>query len=1352
MSDNTIDNVAKIGIKFETDKASLRQVKEQFTSEMKNIAKENSSIINNTIGKSLADTIKNANKQGGITQNVQQFKSYQQALSDLERKAANVYRQLQTLDKTDYQNKVRLNSELAKIREQYQALNKESANFRKNIGISNSRGFYDLNSNIDYFKSKARSKFAMMTSERLIDSAFNLPENIMSDLQQLEQAKVNFAQVMPDSFTNNQNAMNQAMKEFIQVAADYGTSVDDVTEAGRLWGRQYKDVNIIQELVRNSTKLSITDNMSLVDVNKALEATIQQYGVSLKTAAEAQKVSGDYVDKWSHLADTALVTAMDLAKANEQSASAAHQAGIGFDFLQGMITTMAAKTGKSGAEVGRSIRSMLVSMNTAKARKEFAKLGISLETLDKDGTKHVRNMEQVIIELMQKLKTTKLDIRDTITAMSGGKMQYNNVLALLTAYDELQKNINLSKNSAGWANEQVALQTETISRQLQGLKADYMAFINTLSQAGATEGLKDVVKTLREVVQVISHINPKNLDMIYNTMKAIIALRSGLYLLSVALVQIPRQFTMLSRSIMTLPARIAATTSAVRGLSMALSLATKVAGAIGVLITVLQVGYTLYDAYNSKQDEAAEKARLHAENLGSEISQLKTKQESLKTLSEQLESNRAIMEKSTKDSEDYKNADSEIIKIKDKIIDILDDEGKAKVLQADFAKSAIDGEITKLNSMATAYQADKERYYQAQEEKTNKLIAEYNTRLSYYESEANLLGAMLENIGSVKSGIPEIFGNRADELIGESKSVIESQIERNNTERENIQKAITEEKARNIKLKAELQKARELSSKSAGNNAGAIIDDSNGTGGKGSGGSGSSDNYAAKAERLQYQKQRNELWYDGKIAATVYDTALKELNNTERMEGVTAKTSIGKMSLWKARQQELEQYKTKLVAFRSELEKALDERMADNQQIAKQLGYTSNMTTEQKLRIMEVNKETFQEMKSFTEISKLISEVNSKIAETDNSLQDVNNTLAQTKLSMNPEDVYSRKAEDLKIIYEKLKADNSGIFNPFGDINQSRIQLDYLNQLYQAQVERTRQLRENLSSILQSANETDVRNAQVALEKAELAEKQTAANIRQARLDSFSGISESLYGITTDLLIEGKSWKDIWKNLWKDLAKRALDSLFKMQIQIWITGLLMKLFGLSANNGTFGFGASPTGWISNFTGGSLFQSGGIGAGFADGGSVKGAGSSKSDSIPAMLSNGEYVLNADTVKRLGVPLLNAINQNKGIIAKFSEGGYSTGNGVEPVLSKDFTAKHGESVSDVLTKKDIDTNQADNKELLAAMAVTMRELAEQGKTPSNVNIMAMDSKSFAEFLNENSDILMGVLAKNHALNRR
>lgn len=56
---------------------------------------------------------------------------------------------------------------------------------------------------------------------------------------------------------------------------------------------------------------------------------------------------------------------------------------------------------------------------------------------------------------------------------------------------------------------------------------------------------------------------------------------------------------------------------------------------------------------------------------------------------------------------------------------------------------------------------------------------------------------------------------------------------------------------------------------------------------------------------------------------------------------------------------------------------------------------------------------------------------------------------------------------------------------------------------------------------------------------------------------------------------------------------------------------------------------------------------------ADGGPIVGAGTSTSDSIPAMLSNGEYVLNAKAVKRVGRPLLDAINY--GHARHFASGG-------------------------------------------------------------------------------------------------
>jgi hypothetical protein len=60
-------------------------------------------------------------------------------------------------------------------------------------------------------------------------------------------------------------------------------------------------------------------------------------------------------------------------------------------------------------------------------------------------------------------------------------------------------------------------------------------------------------------------------------------------------------------------------------------------------------------------------------------------------------------------------------------------------------------------------------------------------------------------------------------------------------------------------------------------------------------------------------------------------------------------------------------------------------------------------------------------------------------------------------------------------------------------------------------------------------------------------------------------------------------------------------------------------------------------------------------GFARGGYVTGAGTSVSDSIPAMLSTGEYVVNANATRRF-LPLLQAINNNQqSLTNRYSVGG-------------------------------------------------------------------------------------------------
>lgn len=123
-------------------------------------------------------------------------------------------------------------------------------------------------------------------------------------------------------------------------------------------------------------------------------------------------------------------------------------------------------------------------------------------------------------------------------------------------------------------------------------------------------------------------------------------------------------------------------------------------------------------------------------------------------------------------------------------------------------------------------------------------------------------------------------------------------------------------------------------------------------------------------------------------------------------------------------------------------------------------------------------------------------------------------------------------------------------------------------------------------------------------------------------------------------------------------------------------------------------------------------------GFASGGAVRGPGTSVSDSIPAMLSNGEFVLNAKSVRKIGISNLTAMNEGRRI--PFAEGGYVTG----PTLAMVGEGKYNDSV----TQDGSSTYRkiADGINEQAQPAAEMR--------PIVVNLSAMDAKSLDTWLED------------------
>lgn len=155
--------------------------------------------------------------------------------------------------------------------------------------------------------------------------------------------------------------------------------------------------------------------------------------------------------------------------------------------------------------------------------------------------------------------------------------------------------------------------------------------------------------------------------------------------------------------------------------------------------------------------------------------------------------------------------------------------------------------------------------------------------------------------------------------------------------------------------------------------------------------------------------------------------------------------------------------------------------------------------------------------------------------------------------------------------------------------------------------------------------EEKVRLMNEALQKYD--EEQQKINTISKIQQTSNQLAKDFSGAITDWITGAQSFGDAMKNILQQLIAQLIQAAIYATIVAACTG------------GGGGFAAR---WKGAF-----------GKAFASGGPVAGPGTGTSDSVPAMLSNGEYVLNAHAVDRLGVPFLNGLNTGR--LRGFASGG-------------------------------------------------------------------------------------------------
>lgn len=213
--------------------------------------------------------------------------------------------------------------------------------------------------------------------------------------------------------------------------------------------------------------------------------------------------------------------------------------------------------------------------------------------------------------------------------------------------------------------------------------------------------------------------------------------------------------------------------------------------------------------------------------------------------------------------------------------------------------------------------------------------------------------------------------------------------------------------------------------------------------------------------------------------------------------------------------------------------------------------------------------------------------------------------------------------------------------------------------------------------------EEKVRLMNEALQKYD--EEQQKINTISKIQQTSNQLAKDFSGAITDWITGAQSFGDAMKSILKQLIAQLIQAAIYATIVAACTG------------GGGGFAAR---WKGAF-----------GKGLATGGSVDGPGTGTSDSVPAMLSNGEYVLNAQAVDRLGVPFLNGLNTGR--LRGFASGGLVGSGGVAG-----YKAERGSNSGQV-------------------QSVNL-----------SMNVSAMDASSFGDFLNRGGlDVVRQALYDNN-----
>lgn len=399
-----------------------------------------------------------------------------------------------------------------------------------------------------------RTHMTWIASSVLASVPLVLPGYAVNTMKDMESRFATVEQVMPEiehahmnSLDKNLSEMermeglktvNKEMNTFIDIGSKFGVAAEEVISAGASIGRMYgqgeNGVTNTNLLTQQAARIAVADNFPIMQATKGLESALSQFELQTDDTNQLLVNSNRIIDAWTLAAHRGAASAQDLTEGVSLAGAAAHQAGVSFEFLNALIATGVRATGRSGNEIGNTIKSFINSMQSDKSIEALKDFGINVYKDNGDGTQSLRSMEDIILDISQMMQTTEKETSKLLLTLSGGKYQVSKMTAILKDYNELIRMSGLlnSQEVVGFTDKQIDIQLDTLNRKLESLSTNIKGLFVNIGENGVIDDLKSAVEIINNIVVGVKELNLNWSNWIKGIVAVTVALKGLPYLLN----------------------------------------------------------------------------------------------------------------------------------------------------------------------------------------------------------------------------------------------------------------------------------------------------------------------------------------------------------------------------------------------------------------------------------------------------------------------------------------------------------------------------------------------------------------------------------------------------------------------------------------------------------------------------------------------------------------------------------------------------------------------------------------------------------------------------------------------------